>query len=665
MLEALYLDAERRQGEAMPAMLSRHLPRAAARLAVRRQQAVTAVATRAFASSQGAEPVVYAYNTPAFYKTTPEDLTDKWDNLGFAIRTMNGHVRYTWKNGEWDKGLFVPAPYQLMHINSGALHYGVSCFEGLKAFNCKDGKIRVMNPKLNAARMQRGSKALLMPEVPEDMFVNAVREAVRRNKEFVPPHGHNASMYIRPLLFASGQMLGLAPLAEEYTFFVTVMPAGGYFGKGAEVGVKAFVTETQDRAAPMGLGNVKAAGNYAADLRPVHGAQKEGFNTTLYLDAKERKYVEEFSVCNFIGITKDNRYVTPKSDTILASTTNKMMMQLARDRGMTVEERPIDFEKEIGDFAEIGMCGTAAVVVKVQSITRGSKVWEYNNFDTISSLRAQLTGIQQGEVEDKHGWMIEVGDAVDLTDKTRDIIPPLSIESFTPGMVDAETQGSVQKVGSEALQGHERELLRYVVENAEANNPDSVLAAMDSFWNKVFQNTAQDKWDVRGKFLEEKVAQKVSEKTERFGKFGRPVRCLELGTYCGYSALRIAKNLPEGATLLSVEQDELFAAIATKIIEFAGLENKVKIWMGTVHSEITHITERLGKEPADFILCDHSKERFVPDLKLLEECGAMDASTTVLGDVEVYPGETQLPRDIVSSIQKHFIDKEFELVSMV
>jgi len=275
-------------------------------------------APRAFSSDVSQ----YSYNTPVFRKTKRQDLADKWDNLGFSIRPMNGHVRFTWTDGEWDKGVFVPAPYQLMHINAGALHYGVSVFEGMKAFACKDGKIKLLNPELNAMRMQRGANALLMPQVPKDLFVSAVKEAVRRNKEFVPPYGNNASMYIRPLLFASGQMLGLAPLASEYTFFVTVMPAGGYFGKGSEVGVKALVSLDHDRAAPQGLGNVKAAGNYAADIAPVHGAQKEGYNTTLYLDAKHGKYVEEFSVCNFVGITKDGRYVTPKSDTILASTTN-------------------------------------------------------------------------------------------------------------------------------------------------------------------------------------------------------------------------------------------------------------------------------------------------------------------------------------------------------
>lgn len=609
--------------------------------------------------SSDSELVQYSYNTPAFKKTTRAKLAKKWDNLGFSIRSMNGHVRYTWTDGKWDQGLFVPAPYQLMHINAGALHYGVSVFEGLKAFACKDGKVRIMNPGLNAARMKRGSAALLMPEVPKEMFVNAAKEAVRRNREFIPPYGNNASMYIRPLLFASGQMLGLAPLANEYTFFVTVMPAGGYFSKGAgEVGVKAYVSEDHDRAAPMGTGAVKAAGNYAADLNPVHTAHKLGYNTTLYLDAKSRQYIEEFSVCNFIGITKDGRYVTPKSETILASTTNIMLQQLAKDRGMIVEERPIDFEKEIGEFAEVGMCGTAAVVVKVASITRGDKVYTYDSFDTISSLRSDLTAIQCGELEDKHGWMTEVCDVV--TDSP-ELIPSLSVESWAPSMVHAEARGTIQKLGSDALQGMERHLLDHVVQNAEPGNPESVLVAMDAFWNKAFQQEGANKWNVRGQTIEDKVREKVKAKAGT----NVPVRCLELGTYCGYSALRIARNLPEGSTLLSVEKDPLFAAIATKVIEFAGLEDRVKIWMGTVHSELGNITQRLSSEQADFILCDHSKERFVPDLKLLKDAGTLGDSTVVVGDVEVYPGDQQMPRVIQQEISEFFENNEFIMAAMI
>jgi branched-chain amino acid aminotransferase len=546
-----------------------------------------------------------------------------------------------------------------MHINAGALHYGVSVFEGLKAFACKDGKVRIMNPMMNAARMQEGADALLMPKVPKETFIAAVKEAVRRNIEFTPPYGHGASMYIRPLLFASGQMLGLAPLASEYTFFVTVMPAGGYFSKGAgETGVKAVVSVDHDRAAPKGTGGVKAAGNYAADLMPVHTAHKSGYNTTLYLDAKERKYIEEFSVCNFVGITHDNKYVTPKSETILASTTNKMMQQLAKDRGMTVENRPIDFEKEIGTFKEVGMCGTAAVVVKVQEIQHGDKLYEFDTFDTISSLRAELTGIQCGDVADKYGWMVEVGD---VYDEAAPSFPALAIESAAPKMVDLEAKGTIQKQGREALHGSERKLLKYVVKHAEPGNPNSVLSAMDDFWNSTFQSEGRDKWKVRGLTIENKVLEKVAKKNA----IQQPVRCLELGTYCGYSAIQIAKHLPEGSILLSVEQDELYAAIATKIIEFAGLESRVKIWMGTVHDEPANMLSILSNTAADFVLVDHSKERYVPDLKLLQEYGLVQDSTTVLGDLEVYPGDEFLPPVVEESIKEFFTDRAFKFATLV
>lgn len=352
---------------------------------------------------------VYSYLTPGIRKTKVDDLSGHWDNLGFQIRPMNGYVIYTWKNGSWDVGSFVPAPYILLHINCGALHYGVSVFEGLKAFACKDSRVRIMNPTLNAARMQEGARKLRMPEVPTEMFVEGVSEAVKRNVEFVPPYGYRASMYIRPLLFASGHMLGLAPLAEEFSFLVTVLPAGGYFGKaGGEEGIDALVMEDHDRAAPQGTGHVKAAGNYAADLEPVHSAKGKGYSTTLYLDAREHRYIEEFSVCNFVGITKDGKFVTPRARSILASTTNRMLQALAKEEGLTVEQRPIDFDEEIESFAEVGMVGTAAVVVRVKSITRRDRIYKTESFETLSRIRAKFTAIQCGDLPDTHGWMHDV-----------------------------------------------------------------------------------------------------------------------------------------------------------------------------------------------------------------------------------------------------------------
>merc|ERR1719162_1282888 len=301
-----------------------------------------------------------------------------------------------------------------------------------------------------------------------------------------------------------------------------------------------MVSEEHDRAAPKGLGAVKAAGNYAADLFPVHEAHRKGYGTTLYLDAKQNRYLEEFSVANFVGITHDGRYVTPQSETILASTTNKMLQQIAASRGMIVEERPVDFEKEIGSFKEIGMCGTAAVVVKVCSITRGDKEYEFKDFDTIASLRKELVAIQEGEVEDKFGWMHEVCDVFDESE------PVLPVKTTTSNMITAEAKGTVSKLGPDSLHGHERELLSFVVKNAEPGNPDSVLAAMDQFWSKT-TGQAAGSWNVRGKIVEDSVLEIARKKVPQ------PVKCLELGTYCGYSTLRIAKNLPTGSMLLSVE----------------------------------------------------------------------------------------------------------------
>lgn len=600
---------------------------------------------------------MFSYHTPPFYKTRVEDLADKWGDLGFAIRPMNGHVRYTWSDGKWDDGQFVPAPYQLMHINSGALHYGVGVFEGMKAFASKEGRIRLMNPELNAQRMQRGADALLMPRVPQEMFVAGIKEAVRRNREFVPPHGYDASMYIRPLLFASGPMLGLAPLAQEYTFLVTVMPTGGYFGTapGEEVGVKALVSEEHDRAAPKGTGSVKAAGNYAADLFPVHDAQRQGYNTTMYLDAKFKRYVEEFSVANFIGITHDGRYVTPTSDTILASTTNIMLQQIAQQRGLVVEQRPVDFQKEVGNFKEIGMCGTAAVVVKVASITRGSKTYEFPTFDTMAGLRGELTAIQHGDAEDTLGFMSYVCDVPGMN--TQDISQPEV--SYTPGMITAEAKGHVRRMGSAAVYGHERSLLEYVIEHAEAGNVSSVLTAMDSFWSKTFNAEGADNWETRSANIEANVQRQVKNKAHLNDFKGGAVSCLELGTYCGYSALLIARNLQPGSMLVSVERDPLFAAIATKIIEFAGQESKVRVLMGTAQSELEGITARVGST-CDLVLCDHSKEHFLPDLQMLEEFGLVDEKTTVIAELEVYPGDAEpVPEVLQEELLEYFEERKF------
>lgn len=296
-----------------------------------------------------------------------------WEDLTFGIVPTNGHVRHVWssKTNSWDAGRFIADPYVNMHIHAGVLHYGMTLFEGCKAFRSSDGKVRVCNLNENSARMNAGASRLVMPPVPQKMFNDAVDWAVRANAEFVPPYGTGGSMYIRPFLMGTGPILGLQP-CPEFHFMVSVTPVGNYFGKGGVQGVHALLCKDYDRAAPRGTGDVKAGGNYAADLLPLKIAKAEGFGTTLYLDAAEQKYVEEFSVSNFIGISGDGAYVTPSSGSILPSITNKMLMQLAKDKGLDVQARNVSYE-EVLSFKEVGACGTATVCVPIASITDGDK----------------------------------------------------------------------------------------------------------------------------------------------------------------------------------------------------------------------------------------------------------------------------------------------------
>ena len=340
-------------------------------------------------------------------RVSPRKITD-WENLGFGITPTNGHVRYRWssKTSSWDAGEFVADPFVTMHVHAAVLHYGMTLFEGCKAFRCKDGKISVCNLPENSGRLNDGANRLVMAPVPKSMFLEAVEWAVRTNAEFVPPYGTGGSLYIRPFLMGTGPILGLQP-CPEFTFMVSVTPVGNYFGTGTIQGIHATLINEFDRAAPHGTGDVKAGGNYAADLLPLKIAKEQGFGTTLYLDAVEKKYVEEFSVSNLIGISKDNKYVTPKTSSILPSITNKMLMQLAADKGLVVEPRQLPYE-ELKTFEEVGACGTATVVAPIASISDDDGKHEFGKFEILNQLRTELQAIQFGEVEDKHGWMKEV-----------------------------------------------------------------------------------------------------------------------------------------------------------------------------------------------------------------------------------------------------------------
>lgn len=338
----------------------------------------------------------------------PPQPVSNWDELTFGIHPTNGHVRHVWnsKTSSWDVGRFIQEPYVNLHIHAGVLHYGMTLFEGCKAFRCVDGKIRVCNLDENSARMNTGASRLVMAPVPKKMFNDAIDWAVRANAEFVPPYGTGGSLYIRPFLMGSGPILGLQP-CPEFQFNVSVTPVGNYFGKGGVQGVHGVVCRDYDRAAPRGTGDVKAGGNYAADLLPLKIAKAEGYGTTLYLDAKEQKYVEEFSVSNVLGISADGAYVTPSSSSILPSITNKMLMQIAADKGLDVQARDVTFE-EIKSYRELGACGTATVVAPIASITDGDVKHEFGAFDVLNQLRNSLVAIQLGEEEDRHGWMREV-----------------------------------------------------------------------------------------------------------------------------------------------------------------------------------------------------------------------------------------------------------------
>lgn len=332
-----------------------------------------------------------------------------WENLGFSYMDTHCHIRYTWRDGKWDAGEMHDSPEMGIHIAAGCLHYGQAAFEGLKAFRCKDGKVRVFRPQENVRRMAMTSDRTCMPEVQEEMFLDAMERVVKANADYIPPYGTGGSLYIRPLLIGSGIQIGIAP-SPEYTFLILVIPVGAYY-KGGLKPVKAVIFDDYDRAAPQGVGGIKVAGNYAASLYAHEQAKKAGFAVELYLDAKEHKYVEEFATSNFVGVTKDGAYVTPESSSILPSITNLTLMDLALEMGMDVQVRPVLFD-EIKDFAEIGACGTAVVVTPVNEITRGEKVIKVGSQDgcgpVLQKLYNKVQMIQYGEAPDEHGWCYEV-----------------------------------------------------------------------------------------------------------------------------------------------------------------------------------------------------------------------------------------------------------------
>lgn len=335
----------------------------------------------------------------------PDKVSLDWENLGFEYVQTRCHARMTYEDGAWSSIEFVNEPYLKLHIGATALHYGQSCFEGLKAFRCRDGVVRIFRPDMNAQRMARSAHRLMIPEISESLFLEAVHGVVVKNEDYIPPYGTGGSLYIRPLLFGSGAKIGLGS-SHEFTFIVMVVPVGDYY-KGGLAPVTALIEDKYDRAAPRGIGNVKLAGNYAADLLPSTEAKRAGYPINLYLDARNRRTIEEFGTSNFIAL-KGNSYITPNSPSVLRSVTNNTLMQLARDIGMKVEEREIDVD-ELYEFDEVGACGTAVIITAVSRLVFGSKVIEIgSNPEAVGKglqrFYSMVRAIQCGEAEDRHQW---------------------------------------------------------------------------------------------------------------------------------------------------------------------------------------------------------------------------------------------------------------------
>lgn len=331
----------------------------------------------------------------------------EWSKLPFGYFKTNYNIRCYYKNGQWGQLEESTSEQITMHMAATCLHYGQEAFEGLKAFRTKDNSIKVFRLTENSKRMNSSADSILMPQVPEQLFREAIHKAVKLNSEFVPPYGTGASLYIRPLLIGTGPQVGVRP-AEEYLFMVFVGPVGPYFKEGFNpVSIK--IARDYDRAAPLGTGHVKVGGNYAASLRATEEAHKEGYAACLFLDAKEKLYIDECGPANFFAI-KDNKYITPESHSILPSITNKSLQVLAESIGLKIEKRRVHVD-ELKDFEEVGACGTAAVISPIKKIYDPEKnlTYEYckdGNAGPVSQkLYNLLLDIQACNIPDKYGWI--------------------------------------------------------------------------------------------------------------------------------------------------------------------------------------------------------------------------------------------------------------------
>lgn len=329
-----------------------------------------------------------------------------WANLSFGYIPTDYNVRCSFKDGKWGEIEASQSETINMHIAATALHYGQEIFEGLKAFRGKDGKVRVFRLEENAKRIIESAKGIMMEPIPVELFTEMVKKVVKLNERFVPPYGSGASLYIRPLEVGMSAQVGVKP-STEYLFLILVTPVGPYF-KGGFRPTNICIMREFDRVAPKGTGRWKVGGNYAASLEAGEKAHALGYSAVLYLDPKEKKYLDECGPANFFAI-KDGKYITPASESILPSITNMSLKQLARDMGIEVEERHITLD-ELDHIQEAAACGTAAVaspIGEIHDIDTGKKYIvskDGNPGPVTTALYNKLRGIQLGEEEDIHGW---------------------------------------------------------------------------------------------------------------------------------------------------------------------------------------------------------------------------------------------------------------------
>lgn len=333
-----------------------------------------------------------------------------WGSLGFGYMKTDYRYVANYKDGKWSSGQIISDDKVVISECACVLQYAQTCFEGLKAYRTKDGKVVCFRPDLNAERMEQSAERLQMPVFPKERFLEAVRQVVKANIDWVPPYGSGASLYIRPFMFGTNPVMGVKP-ADEYQFRIIVSPVGPYFKGGAKpltLRVPDF-----DRAAPKGTGHVKAGLNYAMSMYAIVDAHNQGYNENMYLDSATRTNVEETGGANIIFVTKDNEVITPKSNSILPSVTRRSLMYVAKHYlGLKAEERVIPFS-EVKDFKECALCGTAAVLSPVGKVVdHGTEILFPSGMDKAGDVTQKLydtlTGIQKGEIEPPEGWIFEI-----------------------------------------------------------------------------------------------------------------------------------------------------------------------------------------------------------------------------------------------------------------